>query len=114
MKAFFLSRLLREKLILLAFILLAAAMWLSSAGDRAHAFFDRVHQTSTDLAEQKQWLSGRARIEAAAKDAIKQLDPSRTYDSVRLQAELADIAQSVGLNKDTSIDDAQVSAGAQF
>ncbi|HEY9154367.1 MAG TPA: hypothetical protein VIM69_04510, partial [Opitutaceae bacterium] len=50
----------------------------------------------------------------AAKGAVQQLDPSRTYDSVRLQAELVSIAQSVGLSKDTAIDDAQVTAGAQF
>lgn len=114
MKAFFLSRLFREKLILLAFIFLAAAMWLSSALTRARAFAQQASATSTELADQKHWLAGRAQIEAAAKNAIVQLDPSRTYDSVRLQAELVAIAQSVGLSKDTAIDDAQVSAGTQF
>jgi len=114
MKAFFLSRLFREKLILLAFAALAAAMWLSSAFDRAHGFAQKVHATSTELLDQKQWLAGRTKIEAAAKGAVQQLDPSRTYDSVRLQAELVSIAQSVGLSKDTAIDDAQVTAGAQF
>ncbi len=89
-------------------------MWLTAALGRAQIFARRVGQTSTELRDQKQWLSGRAQIEAAAKSAIVQLDPSRTYDSVRLQAELASIAQSVSLSKDTSIDDAQVSAGAQF
>jgi len=114
MKAFFLSRLFREKLILLAFILLGAAMWLSSAADRAHVFFDQAHATSIELDDQKRWLAGRAQIEAAAKKAIEQLDPSRTYDSVRLQAELVAIAQSVGLTKDTSVDDTQVTPGTQF
>src|SRR3569833_1616799 len=114
MKAFFLSRLFREKLILLAFILLAAAMWLSSALTRARAFSQQVSATSTEQHDQKHWLAGRAQIEAAAKNAVVQLDPSRTNDSVRLQAELVAIAQSVGLSKDTAIDDAQVTAGTQF
>jgi hypothetical protein len=114
MKAFFLSRLFREKLILVAFIVLAAAMWLSSALGRASVFAQKVRATSTELRDQKQWLAGRAQIEAAAKNAVVQLDPSRTYDSVRLQSELVAIAQSVGLSKDTAIDDAQVSAGTQF
>ena len=114
MKAFFLSRLFREKLILLAFIFLAAAMWLSSALTRTRTFAQQASATSTELTDQKHWLAGRAQIEAAAKNAVVQLDPSRTYDSVRLQAELVAIAQSVGLSKDTAIDDAQVSAGTQF
>jgi hypothetical protein len=114
MKAFFLSRLFREKLILLAFILLAAAMWLSSALTRARAFAQEVSATSTELWDQKRWLARRAEVEASAKSAVQQLDPSRTYDSVRLQAELVAIAQSVGLSKDYSVDDAQVSPGTQF
>src|ERR1700759_355262 len=103
MKAFFLSRLFREKLILVVFAALAAAMWLSSALERTRDFAQKVHATSTELADQKQWLAGRAQIEAAAKNAVVQLDPSRTYDSVRLQAELTTVAQSVGLSKDTAI-----------
>lgn len=114
MKVFFLTRSLREKMFMLGLIAIAAAMWLSSVSGRTHTFFRQVSDTSTDLAVQKRWLSERAHIETDAKNAIANLDPARTFDSVRLQAELDAIAHQVGLSKDNNIDDPQVVPGTQF
>lgn len=114
MKAFFLSRLLREKFLLLGLMAIAAAMWLSAVSRRVNTFWMETRASTAELADQKRWLAERTRIETEAKEAIQHLDPSRTFDSVRLQSELDAIARSVGLSKDTSIDDTQVSAGPQF
>jgi hypothetical protein len=114
MKAFFLSRLLREKIALVGLIALAAAMWIFSVFGRGRLFSRDFSLTTTELTEQKHWLHERARIEREAKSAVEHLDPSRTFDKVRLQAELDAIARSVGLSKDTSIDDTQTSPGPQF
>lgn len=114
MKAYFLSRTIREKLMVLGLVAIAAAMWLSSVSQRVRTFWTAAHGTSVELDDQKRWLSERARIQAEANAAIGHLDPARTFDSVRLQAELNDIARSVGITRDTSIDDTQVNPGPQF
>jgi hypothetical protein len=114
MKAFFLSRALREKLMLLGLVAIAAAMWLSTVSTRVRLLWIEARGTSAELSTQSRWLGERAQIEADAKAAIEHLDPARTFDSVRLQAELNDVARSVGISKETSIDDTQVNPGPQF
>ena len=103
MKAYFLSRLLREKVLLLAFVLIGAAIWLSSVSNRAGAGLRAIRTTTTDLDVQQRWLVQRARIEKEASLAIAHLDPSLTFDSVRLQIELKKMAGEANLtNYDVS------------
>ena len=75
-KAFFLSRLLREKILMLAFVLIGAAIWLSSVSDRVGVRWRAIRQTSTDLDVQQRWLVQRARIEKEAQLAIAHLHRS--------------------------------------
>ena len=114
MKAFFLSRLLREKILLFGLTAIAAVMWLSAVSTRVRAFWTQAQTSTINLKEQRAWLGERERIERDAKAAIGQLDPSRTFDSVRLQAELDAIARGVGIVKGTSANDNQVTPGPQF
>lgn len=114
MKAFFLTRLLREKVLLLGLVAIAAVMWLSAVSTRVRTFWTEVSLTNTELETQRMVLSERESIQAAAKAAVEHLDPSRTFDSVRLQAELDAVARSVGITRDTSIDDSQIAPGPQF
>lgn len=114
MKAFFLSRLLREKVLLFGLTAIAAVMWLSAVSTRVRTFWIQAQTTSANLKEQKAWLGERDRIERDAKAAVQHLDPSRTFDTVRLQGELNAIAQSVGILKGTSANDTQTSTGPQF
>lgn len=103
MKAFFLSRLLREKILMLGFVLIAALIWLSGVGERAGAKVRAIKATSTDLDVQRRWLLQRERIEKEAQLAIEHLDPSRSFDNVRLQGELNSLARAAGLtNYDVS------------
>ena len=97
MKAFFLSRLLREKILVLALTLLGAAIWLSGVAERVGAQVRVVRVTSTDLDVQQRWLLQRERIEKEATLAIEHLDPTRSFDSVRLQGELTTLAKASGL-----------------
>ena len=103
MKAFFLSRLLREKVLLLAFVLIGAAIWLSSVSDRVGVQWRAIQSTSTELDVQQRWLLQRARIDQEANVAIEHLDPTKAFDNVRLQGELNSLARSAGLtNYDVS------------
>ena len=97
LRAFFLSRLLREKLLLVAFAALGAAILLSSFGGRAARSWRTYRVTTATLAEQQQWLANRAAIEAGAKQAVTNLDPSRTLDDTRLVGELSTLARAQGL-----------------
>ena len=83
LKAFFLGRLLREKLLLVVFVALAALIWLSNFGRRANRFWQTQRSTSNELADQTQWLANRQAIENEAVLAVKNLDPVRTLDDTR-------------------------------
>ena len=96
-KAFFLSRAFREKILLLGFVILIVATWLSSVVGRTNRFTRAFGMTSRDLAIQQGWLAEQGRIEAAAKAAVEHLDPAKTFDGVRLQSEVAAIATRLGI-----------------
>jgi hypothetical protein len=97
LKIYFLRRSLREQVALVLFIVLAAAMWLSNFGRRAGRFWTEQHNTTSELAVQKQWLANRAAIEVGAQAAVQNLDPSRTLDDTRLVAELSALAGEYNL-----------------
>ena len=97
MKTFFLSRLSREKLLLLGLVLMAALWWLSGVIGRATAFIDDWKSTTTTLESQQRMLDAREKIQSRATAAIQQLDPSRTFDTWRLQEELNTVATMAGI-----------------
>ncbi|HSI09999.1 MAG: hypothetical protein ACAH89_12865 [Rariglobus sp.] len=113
MKAFFLSRLLREKILMLGFVLVGALIWLSGVSDRVGVQWRAMKATSTDLDVQQRWLLQRQRIEKEAQLAIEHLDPSRTFDNVRLQSELNSLARAAGLSN-YSVSDSRTTRTSQF
>ncbi len=113
MKAFFLSRLLREKLLLLGLIVVALLIWLSSFSRRAGKWQTDFSATSNVLKIQDQWLKEQAAIEARAATSVGLLDASRTLNANKLQAELEQIARTAGLPQ-PSTDEAKTSRSSQF
>lgn len=113
MKAFFLSRLLREKILLLGLVMLVAVTWLSNVLGRAGRFKQAFSITTTELSSQQAWLERQAGIEASAMAAIKHLDPAKTFDSVRLPAEIDAIAKRSGVIN-YSADNVQSDRTSQF
>jgi hypothetical protein len=97
LKAFFLGRLLREKLLLIAFVALGALMWLSNFATRASKSWHAARAVSLELAQQKQWIASRDTIEAAAVQAVKNLDPKKTLDDTQLVGELSALARENSL-----------------
>lgn len=92
LRTYFLNLLLREKVLLVGFVLIFAVWWFSSFAGRAGRFVRDFHRTSEDLAVQRDWLGRHDDVEAASKHAIAQLDPSRTLDSAALQGVLNTLA----------------------
>lgn len=102
MKAFFLSRLFREKVLLLAFVATGAIIWLSSVSGRLKLWSDDHRRTTAELNEQQMWIDQRERIEGEAMAAIQNLDPARSFNSLRLSAELGNLAAAAGVGANTT------------
>jgi hypothetical protein len=97
-RLWFLGRPLREKILLLAFVLIGVLIWLSSASARLQTDMKSFRAAGAALAEQQLWLDNRATIEAAATNATRNLDPTKTFDATFLVAEVLGMAKRAGLN----------------
>ena len=113
LRALFLARLLREKLLLVVFALLIAFTWLSSLGGRAGRLWREQKSTTLSLAQQTLWLSNRKNIEESATRAASRLDAARTLDGTRLVAEMTALANESGL-RNTMSGEAQQESNGQF
>lgn len=97
LRALFLARLLREKLLLVAFAVLGVVMWFSGFSTRVGTFWREQRSTTVSLAEQKQWLANRTAIDASAQKAAARLDAAQTLDATRLYAEVDKLARAAGV-----------------
>lgn len=113
LKIIFLGRLMREKLLILALLVLAFAIWFSSFSKRAQNFGNAFASTSTDLETNAMWLGRKDSIEAESKRSIARLDPAQTLDGTKLLAEVNRIAAQVGLSN-VQMDDMKDETSAQF
>ena len=97
LKIWFLSRLLREKVLVFALVLIGALIWLSSASDALSANLRSFGAAKSELDTQQLWLSSRETIEELATDAAKHLEPSKTYDATALVSAVQTMARNAGL-----------------
>jgi hypothetical protein len=102
LRAFFLGRLLREKLLLVVFALLGVLMWLSGYSQRVGAFWREQRSTTVALKDQQRWLDNRQALEDAAKKAASRLDAAQTLDGTRLLAAVGALASEAGLRNTSS------------
>jgi hypothetical protein len=102
MKRFFLTRSLREKTLLVAFVALVTIVWLISASGRTRTRLAEWRSLRTAAEEQKLWLGNRAEIEARAAKATAQLDPAKTLNGTRLVAEMSSLAAQAGLTAEVA------------
>ena len=69
LRAFFLNRVLREKLLLVGFLGIAVIMWATSFSSRASAFWRAQRATTAQLKDQEFWLGHQGQIEEATRKA---------------------------------------------
>jgi hypothetical protein len=96
-RVFFLGRALREKLLLVAFIAIGVAWWLSSFGTRATVFWRDQRATTSRLFEQAVWIKNRTIIEENSQKTAARLDPARTLNLNQLVTKVAQLATEAGL-----------------
>lgn len=114
LRAYFLSRLLREKLLLLVLIAGGTLWWLSAFSARAGQFWRTQSGTTSALTEQGRWLNDRAGIEAAAQKAASRLESAKTLDSIRLVEALNQAATEAGLRTGFQSNPAKSDTSGQF
>lgn len=96
-RAYFLSRALREKLLLVVFVGIGVAWWGSAFTTRVGKFWQNQRTTTARLAEQAQWIKNKTIIETAAVKTAAQLDPAKTLNSNQLVTTVDQLAKEAGL-----------------
>jgi hypothetical protein len=97
LRAYFLTRLLREKILLLGFILIGTVWWVSAFSSRSNTFWREQRRTTLDLKEQQLYLERKDQIEADAQKAASRLEPAKTLDGIRLASAVSQAAYDAGL-----------------
>ena len=97
LRAFFLHRVLREKLLLVGFLGVAVVMWGSAFSSRASRFWRSQARTTAELKEQDKWLALRPQIEALTHDAAAKMDPAKTLDQTAFVVEVRRLATEAGV-----------------
>lgn len=113
LRAFFLGRLLREKLLLLVFVVFGTLIYLSNFSKRATTFWREQRMTTASLDTQRGFIQRKAEIEAAVQKAAAQLDPSKTYNRTTLVAEVTNLSSAAGF-RTTTADPPQTTTNGQF
>lgn len=99
-RTFFMTRALREKVLLVAFAALAVLIWGSAVMARSRAMYLELKLARKELAEQQGTLANADSIAARAAAATRSLDPAQTLNATRLVGELSSLAAQAGLTAD--------------
>jgi hypothetical protein len=114
LRAFFLSRALREKLLLVAFVGIGLSWWGSAFSKRLGRFWVEQRTTTARLSEQAEWIKNKASIEKTAAQTAQRLDPSRTLNGNQLATTIATLANDAGLKNATTAGNSQTARSGQF
>jgi len=101
MKHFFFSLKPRERLMALAALLVAAALWSTGSWARVRGGWDNWRSLEEDAAVQKSWLAKEREVRAATALAVQGLDSGHGYDQAKLVAEAVNATKEAGLNANT-------------
>jgi len=113
-RALYLGCQLREKLLVVVFLAIAVLLWFSGFSKRVGAFWREQHRTTVDLADQAQWISNSAAIEASAQKAAARLDAAKTLDGTRLLESVQKMASDAGLRNTQSAAPSNPPGNGQF
>lgn len=113
-RAFFLSRALREKLLMVAFVVIGAVWWLSAFSTRTGKLWRDQRSTTVRLAEQAQWIKNKTSIEQTAAKTAGRLDPTKTLNGNQLVTTVAQLANEAGLKQTSTNGNAATTTSGQF
>jgi hypothetical protein len=98
MKAYFLSRHIREKMLILGLVIIAIAFWLPSLIGRTNQLLAEKKLAESKIAEQQPWLDRRDEIDAEEAAAVNKLKPELSFDKLKLTSEITKMAEAASVN----------------
>jgi hypothetical protein len=113
-RAFFLSRALREKLLLVAFIAIGLIWWASSFSGRATGFWQAQRTMTARLKVNAEWIKNKTSIEETAKKTASSLDPAKTLNGNQLVTTISQLATEAGLKDIRTAGSTASSTSGQF
>ena len=113
-RAFFLSRALREKILLVAFIGIGVLWWASAFLTRGSSFWREQRTTTFQLKDQAQWIRNRTMIEETAKKTASRLDPAKTLKGNELVTTVIQLATDAGLKNTQTLGSRTTTTSGQF
>ena len=104
----------REQLLALIFILVLLSIWTGSVLKRVNAWNSDRRQVQSDLFVQQQWLERADDYEASYQQALKRVDPQKTFEGSQLSGKIDSILRQTGLSNSVDIDPVQTREGEIF
>lgn len=113
-RVFFLTRALREKLLLVVFVAIGVLWWGSSFATRFGAFWGQQRTMTSQLKVNAEWIKNKTMIEESAKRAASSLVPEKTLNANQLLTTVNQLAAEAGLKNITSGGTQPSSTSGQF
>jgi hypothetical protein len=113
-RAFFLSRALREKLLLVVFILIGLLWWGSSFLTRGSAFWNEQRTMTSRLKVNAEWFKNQTLIEQNEKKTAESLAPEKALNANQLLTTVNQLANEAGLKNINSSGNLPSSTSGQF
>lgn len=98
MKNFYNSRTLRERLMLLAFLLIGVVWWAADGAARVRANVLAWQSAASDAELQRLWLERKESVAERTTAIARQLDASRTMNATQAFAEVSGLAQGLPMD----------------
>jgi hypothetical protein len=113
-KRFFRRMTLREQLLALVFLLVLLFIWTGSVLKRVKTWNSDRQRARSDLVVQQQWLDRAAYYEESYQQALKRVDPEKTFEGAQLSERIDAILRQTGLSSSADIDPVQTRGGEIF
>lgn len=114
LRTFFLTRALREKLLLVAFIVIGVLWWGSAFLTRGGAFWNEQRAMTSRLKVNAEWIKNRSVIEQNEKKTAGSLQPEKTLSANQLLTTVNQLAAESGLKQITTSGTLPSSTSGQF
>ena len=104
----------REKFLCLCFILVLLFIWSNNWLNRTYEWNMLRNLSATELATQQEWLERNSSISLGLSNALKLVDPSRTYAASQLSGKIDSLIRQTGLSNQADIDPVRTREGEIF
>ena len=105
---------LREKSLCLCFFVALLIIWSNNWLGRGLEWNIQRNLSATELATQQEWLKRDDAISAGLSDALKRVDPSKTYAASQLSGQIDGLVRQTGLSNQADIDPVRTREGEIF